>query len=185
MEDKRITEMFMNKEEDAITMLIEKYGRLLKKLSLNILGNEEDAEECVNDACLEVWNSIPPSNPDVLSAYACKIVRRISINRLRYNLSQKRDSNKTVSMEELSEELYLNDDSERFVNSRHLQNVLNEFLRSLDDESRNLFVKRYFFFETVSSLSEHFGIRESKISVRLFRMKQKLLERLKEEGVYE
>ena len=185
MEDKKITEMFMNKDETAIAKLLEKYGRLFKKLSMNIVGNEEDAEECVNDTCMEVWNAIPPANPDVLSAFACKILRRISINRLRYNLSEKRSSDKTVSLDELSEELCLKDSFDAYVDSEHLKSVINEFLRSLDDESRNLFVKRYFFFESVSSLAEHFGIRESKISVRLCRIKKKLFEKLKEEGIYE
>jgi RNA polymerase sigma-70 factor (ECF subfamily) len=72
MEDKKITEMFLNREEKAISELLEKYGRLFRNLAYNLVGNEEDAEECVNDACMEIWNAIPPANPDILLAFCCR-----------------------------------------------------------------------------------------------------------------
>lgn len=185
MEDKKITEMFFNKEENAIKELLEKYGRLFKKLSFNILGNEEDAEECVNDSCLEIWNAIPPAYPDSLLAFACKIVRRVSINRLKYNLSQKRNSDLTFAFDELSECLSLPDVTAEFVDSQHLRNAINDFLHSLDEESKSLFVKRYFFFESISALSDYFHISENKVSVKLHRIRKKLSVKLKEEGIYE
>lgn len=185
MEDKKITEMFFNREETAISELLEKYGRLFKNLSLNIVGNEEDAEECVNDACVELWGAIPPAKPEVLLSFACKIVRRVSINRLRFNLSQKRNTDKTLPLDDFSEFLSVSNSTDELVDSNHLHSVINDFLRSIDDESRALFVKRYFFFESVTVLSKHFGISENKISVRLHRIKKKLYLRLKEEGIYE
>ena len=185
MEDKKITEMFLNREESAISELTKKYGRLFRNLAFNVVGNEEDAEECVNDSCMEIWNAIPPANPDILLAFACKIVRRVSINRLRFNIRQKRNCDMTVPIEELSECLSGTDEMEHLVNSTHFKEVINVFLHSLDEDSRNLFVKRYFFFESLESLAEHFGVSENKISVRLHRIRKKLALKLKEEGIYE
>ncbi len=185
MEDKKITEMFLNKDEKAVTLLLEKYGRLFKKIAFNIVGNEEDAEECVNDTCLEVWNAIPPTKPDILLSFSVKVLRRVSINRLRYNLREKRNSDLTIPIDELSECLSTSDVTAEFLESTHLRTIINDFLRSIDEESRNLFVKRYFFFESIKDLSEHFGISENKVSVRLHRVRNKLSLRLKEEGYYE
>ncbi len=185
MEDKKITEMIFNREDKAITLLLEKYGRLFKNLSLNIVGNNEDAEECVNDACLETWDAIPPAKPDILLSFVCKIVRRVSINRLKYNLREKRSSDKTIPIEELSECLCTSDVTAEYLESKHLRTVINDYLRSIDEDSRNLFVKRYFFFESVKALSEHFGVSENNISVKLYRIRKELSDRLKEEGYHE
>ena len=185
MEDKRITEMFFDKNENAIKELEKKYGQLLKTLARNVLGNTEDAEECVNDCLLEIWNSIPPNNPEYLMAYSCKIVRRIAINKLKYNLRQKRDVDKSFPIEEMSDYLAVSGEEEYFIESENLHGIINDFIKELDEESRALFVRRYFFFESVSSLSERFGISENKISVRLHRARKKLAEILKREGIYE
>ena len=185
MEDKKITELFHNRAENAIDELMKKYGRLFKTLAMNILSNEEDAEECVNDACFEVWNAIPPANPDYLLSFSCKIVRRIAINRFRHNTRQKRNNDKTLPLEEFGEIFSNGDDMSKYVDSSHLHNVINDFLKNLDNESKAMFVRRYFFFESISDIAEVLGISENKISVRLYRIRKKLAEKLREEGVYE
>ena len=154
----------------------------MKTLARNVLGNDEDAEECVNDCLLEVWNSIPPNNPDYLRAYSCKIVRRRAINKLRYNLRQKRDCDKVYPLEELSGCIAVSGGQENFIESENFHGIINGFINSLDDETKALFVRRYFFFESVKSLSERFGISENKISVKLYRARNKLAEILKTEG---
>ncbi len=185
MEDKKITEMFKERKEEAVGELILKYGKLFKSLARNVLGNDEDAEECVNDACMEIWNAIPPASPEHLMPFSCKIVRRVAINRLRFNLRQKRNADNTVLLSELSECISVEDGVSEIIESKRLQSVLNEFLCELDNESKALFVRRYFFFENISDLSKLFGMSENKISVRLHRIRKKLSNRLKEEGIYE
>lgn len=185
MEDKKITEMFLQRKENAVELLLEKYGQLFKSLAYNVLGSLEDAEECVNDACLEIWNAIPPANPETLVAFSCKIVRRVAINRLRFNLRQKRNSDITFPIGELEECLCVSDETSKLVESDNLHSIINDFLRELDEESRALFVRRYFFFDGVSELSKRFRISENRISVRLHRLRKKLALRLNEEGIYE
>ena len=185
MEDKRITEMFKSRDEKAIDQLSKKYGRLFKNLAFKVAGNDEDAEECVNDALLEVWNLIPPEEPSSLMAFTCKIVRRIAINKLKYNLRQKRNKDLTLSFEELSECVSGGGDALSHMEREHLRRVLGDFLRGLDEETRALFISRYFYFESVKDLSERFGKSENKLSVKLHRTRMKLAELLKKEGIYE
>jgi len=185
MEDKRITEMFLQRKENAVDELLLKYGQLFKSIARNVLGNDEDAEECVNDSCMEIWNAIPPAVPERLMPFACKIVRRVSINRLRFNLRQKRNDDNTVFLSELSECIAVDDGIYEIIELKRLQCVLNQFLNEIDNESKALFVRRYFFFENISELSERFGMSENKISVKLHRIRKKLAVRLKEEGIYE
>lgn len=185
MEDKRITELFLERKNNAVDELLNKYGKLFKNIALNVLNNELDAEECVNDACMEIWNAIPPSNPEYLMAFSCKIVRRVSINRLKHNLRQKRNSDDTLHISELLECIPTIDATTDYVDSSHLHTVINDFLRSVDEESRVLFVRRYFFLESVAFLAEKFDMSENAISVKLHRTRKKLLSRLKREGIYE
>ncbi len=185
MEDKKITEMFLQRKENAVELLLEKYGRLFKSLAYNVLGNDEDAEECVNDACLEIWNAIPPANPELLISFSCKIVRRVAINRLRFNLRQKRNSDMTFPLDEIGECVSVSDKVAEMIESDSLHEIINDFLRDLDEESRALFVRRYFFFDGVSELSKRFGMSENKISVRLHRLRKNLASKLNEEGIYE
>ncbi len=185
MEDSRITKLFKNRDEKAISELSKEYGRLMKNLALKVTGSDEDAEECVNDALLEIWNLIPPAEPSSLMAFSCKIVRRIAINKLKYNLRQKRSANVTLPFDELSECISCGDSVSNQIEKEHFRIVLNDFLRSLDEETRALFISRYFYLESIKDLSERFGTSENKLSVKLHRVRIKLAAALKKEGIYE
>lgn len=185
MEDKKIAELFKLRDEKAIEVLSNQYGRLLKKLAFKILNNSEDAEECINDTLLEVWNAIPPAEPTSILAFSCKIVRRIAINKLKYNLRQKRHADVTLSLDELSQCISSEGDVLSEIEKDHLHKVLNDFLRELDEETRALFISRYFYFESIKELSKRFGKSENKISVKLHRTREKLAKVLKKEGIYE
>ncbi len=185
MEDVRITEMFHSRCENAVDELLKKYGRLLKSVAINVLRNEEDAEECVNDACLAIWNAIPPAKPESLMAFSCKIVRRTAINRLRFNTRQKRDADSTLPLGELEECISITDGVAEHINSEHLNRVLNDFVSHLSGGDKAIFVRRYFLLESVNEIAERFGISENRLSVKLHRLRKKLAVKLKEEGVYE
>lgn len=97
IEDEKIVELFFERSEQAIQELGNKYGKVCRKLSYNIVNNMQDAEECVNDAYLGAWNAIPPEKPDPLLTYLCKIVRNISL-KMYY---RKKPPGETVRMQSL------------------------------------------------------------------------------------
>lgn len=185
MEDKKIAELFKLRDEKAVEELLKQYGKLFRNLAFKILNNSEDTEECINDTLLEVWNSIPPAEPSSIMAFSCKIVRRLAINKLKYNLRQKRNADVTLSLDELSQCISSEGDVLNQIEKERLHKILNDFLRELDEETRALFISRYFYFESIKELSERFGKSENKLSVKLYRTREKLAKLLKKEGIYE
>lgn len=143
------------------------------KIARSILNDHQDAEECVNDAYLGAWNSIPPQSPDPLRAYICRIVRNRSLKKLRTNSAMKRGSQFEVSLSELEDCISGNSlDEQLAVNELSAQ--INAFLAALPKDDRVLFVKRYWFSESISELADAFGITENNVSVRLSRIRGKL-----------
>ena len=173
MDDKQIIRLFFERSEQAITELPQKYGDLCMKIARSILNDHQDAEECVNDAYLGAWNSIPPQSPDPLRAYICRIVRNRSLKKLRTNSAIKRGSQFEVSLSELEDCIPDNSVDEQLSISE-LSAQINAFLAVLPKDDRLMFVKRYWFSESISELADAFGITENNVSVRLSRIRGKL-----------
>ena len=182
MEDKRIIELFFSRSESAISHLSEKYGKLCTKIAHNILNNPSDAEECLNDTLLGVWNSIPPNHPDSLISYVCKIARNCALKRYEYNTAQKRNSHYDVALEELDECLAASSDVEQEIDAKELSNDLNRFLAGLGKTDRVIFMRRYYFSDPYEQIAALTGLSEKNVSVKLTRIRSKLRNDLKERG---
>ena len=180
MDDLSIIEMLQNRNESAIGEIRSKYMKLCEYIAGNVLSLHEDVEECVNSACYEVWNSIPPANPKDLKSYICRIVRNIAINRLEYNSAAKRDSRYTVSLEEISDCVPANSDDEVILSD--LADTISCFLRSQDEIHRRVFVRRYTYGDSVAEIAERYSLNEKTVATYLFRTRKKLKVFLKEEG---
>lgn len=183
IEDEKIIEMFFERSENAIGELAVKYGKVLGKLSFNILNNREDAEECVNDAYLGLWNSIPPERPDPLLTYACKIVRNISLKAYYKKHAEKRRSDYTVAMEEIEDCLAGSDSPETAIEENELTGLIDSFLETQSAENRVIFMRRYWFSDSCRDIAERVGISEKNVTVKLTRIRRKLKEYLKVRGV--
>ncbi len=181
MEDQKIIKLLMQRAEDALKALSEKFGKRLMSIAMNILGEYRDAEESVNDTYLAVWNTIPPKNPDSLTGYVYAVGRNISLDRLKYITAEKRNSRYDASVDEL-ENFIPSSALEETVDAKELGAAINRFLLSLNADNRALFLRRYWFGDTVKIIADDFGIRENTAVVRLSRLRQRLYDFLIKEG---
>ena len=182
MEDAKIIELFFSRSEEAITETASKYGKLCFSISGNILGNNEDSEECVNDTYLALWNCIPPQKPSNLMAFISKIVRNLSLKKLYYNLAKKRDSSVTHSLSELEEILPDKAISNKFSDDE-IGRILSNFLKNEKADSRNVFIRKYWYFDSVEDISKRYKFSESKVKSMLFHTRNRLKKYLIKEGV--
>ena len=182
MDDSKIIALFFARSEQAIGELSAKYGKLCNHIALNILGNPEDAEECVNDAYLGAWNTIPPQKPNPLQAYICKIVRNIAVTKYHANTAKKRNSYYDVALEELENCLSSPDTPESTLRAKELSHLLDRFLSGLDTRSRVMFVRRYWYSDSVTAIAEILHTRPNSVSVQLSRIRTKLRKFLIQEG---
>ena len=183
MEDSKIIELFFDRSEEAITELSEKYGKVCKSVAENILNNQRDSEECVNDAFLAVWNTIPPQKPEHLLSYVCRIVRNLAIKKYHANTAQKRNSIYDVALDEIKECFPSLVSVEDEIESGEFSKVIDRFLESMDKQNKILFVRRYYYSDSIEELAELFRTSKHNISVRLSRMRKKLKKYLIKEGV--
>lgn len=181
MDDNTIVELLSERSEQGIAELSEKYGALCRRIAFHILKNRLDAEECVNDVFLAVWNTVPPEKPDLLVSYVCRITRNIAVNKYRANTAQKRNSYYDVALEEIENCFPSSDPVEQKIDSDETANKLNAFLASLDRENRILFVRRYWYSDSIDELSALFRMSKHTVSVRLSRIRKKLDEYWKKE----
>ena len=182
MEDNKIVELYWARSEDAITETASKYGQYCYTIAYNILANVEDADESVNDTYMGAWNSMPPQRPAVLSTYLGKLTRRISINRWHSNTAEKRGGGElAMSIDELSECLPANTTVEDEVEIRLLSAIISDFLRSLPDNKRRVFVCRYWYSYSIGEISELFGYSKTKTANMLSRLRRGLKTWLEEE----
>lgn len=181
MNDKEIISLFFKRDEKAIDALSEKYGRMMRKISYNILHDDRDADECVNDALLGVWNRIPPENPDPLVTFVCRIVKNVSVARYRYNTAEKRNSTYDVCIDELAECLPAKGGIS--CEADELTSLIEKFLDSQTRTNRIIFMKRYWYDEPIKVISQETGIKESSVNVRLFRLRKKLRAFIEKEGM--
>lgn len=180
MNDEKIIELFWERSQNALTELDLKYGKDCLILSKNIVKNLPDAEECVNDSYLGVWNSIPPKRPNALLAYVLKIVRNISIRRYHYNRAERRNVENTLPLDDLSTEVC---GFEGQYTEQNITDILNDFLAGLDKKDRMLFVRRYWYSDSLESLSRKTGLKENNIAQKLYVMRGKLRMQLQKGGV--
>ena len=183
MKDHEIIALFFERSERAITELINKYGAAIKNVASNILKDAQDAEETVSDTYLTVWNRIPPAKPKYLGAYSCRIARNLSLKRFYANTAEKRNSYYDVALDELEETIPALSTVESDYDAKELTNYLNQFVKELSKEDRYLFMRRYWYGDKVDDIAQNLNIPANKVSVHLFRLRKKLQEYLKKEGM--
>ena len=182
MNDPEIIELYFKRDEKAIEETDAKYGKLCYRIAYSILNNHEDSEECVNDTYLGVWNAIPPTRPNNFVAFVCRITRNLSLNHLEKMSRQKRSAAIVVSLDELAE--VLPDDSiADGLSNEYIGKAISNFLRSENEVNRNVFMRKYYFFDSIGDISKRFGFSESKVKSMLFHTRNKLKEYLIKEGV--
>ncbi len=181
MEDQRIVTLLWQRAESAIDALAKKFGKRLMSIAMNILGLPQDAEESVNDTYLAVWNAVPPKRPDPLAGFVYTTGRNISLDRLKYNTAQKRDSRYDIPIDEL-ENCIPAAALEEQVEVRELGLAINRFLKTVNADNRALFLRRYWFGDSVREIAKDLGLRENAATVRLGRLRMQLREHLIKEG---
>lgn len=184
MDDITIIELFCKRDERAINELKYKYEKLCYKICRNILRQEQDIEECINDTYLAVWNSIPPESPAHLSSYICKILKNFCINKAKYNSADKRNVEFTISLEELSDCLSSFNDTESVTSAKVLGEMISSFLYTQNETHRKIFVRRYWYSDSIDEIARLYNMNERTIRSVLHRMRKKLKLYLMKEGYF-
>ncbi len=184
MEDSTIVDLYLQRDEAAISETDKKYGSRLFAASLNITEDRRDAEECKNSTYFEAWNSIPPHEPrQYLFPYLMRIIRNLSLNICRANNSQKRRVAYVTLSDELENCIPSPDDTECRLDDMAISSAINGFLSSLSKENRRVFMRRYFYGDSVATIASGFGMSENNVKTVLYRCRTKLLSYLKKEGI--
>ena len=185
MEDSQIVDLYWQRNEDAISETEKKYGHYCLSIANAILRDNEDAKECVNDTWLGAWNSMPPHRPEILSTWLGKITRRLSLKKWRAKSAQKRGGGSVaVSLEELEECLPSAQRIDEHIEFQELTEIMNRFLEGLPVTERRVFLRRYWYFDSIHDISSRFGYGDSKVKMMLKRTRDKLLQYLKEEDIW-
>ena len=183
MEDNQIVDLYLQRNEDAIVQTAKRYGSRLRIISKNIVDDDQTAEECENDTYLQAWNSIPPNTPrNYLFSYLARIIRHISIDCCRYRERLCRKG----YVQELSDELLCcipgNTDVEGRMDAMVLGQCITGFLRSQPEMTRNVFIRRYWYLDSVDAICKRYHISQSKVKSMLFRSRNALRTHLRKEG---
>lgn len=182
MEDEKIIELYFQRSEDAIRQTEDAYGHKLLSLSDRIVRNMQDAEESVNDTYLRAWETIPPQRPRYFFAYLARLCRNLSLNRLEWNRAAKRHPEMVVLTEEM-EQCIPDSRQENRTQAAELGALLDAFLREQSPENQMVFLRRYWFADSIAEIAQRYGIRESAVQMRLTRTRQKLRAYLSKEGI--
>lgn len=175
----KITERLFSRDERALFEIEEKHGRFLLSLSRRIVGSPEDAEEILNDVLLEIWNTVPPKSPESILSYACMLVRRASLGRVRYNTAGKRGGGEyPIPIDELSELLF----SEERYDDGEITELINSFLATQKKKQRIIFMSRYFGFESSEDIAKKMSVSKNSVDVCLSRMRKELKNYLEKRG---
>lgn len=183
MEDQDIIQLYWDRNDHAIRATSEKYGPYCKSIAKNIVSNEEDAEECVNDTYLNAWNAMPPHWPAQLSAFLGKITRNLSFNRYKRNHAEKRGGGEiTLVLEELADCVSGAGNAEQIMDRQELAKTISSFVKGLPAEKRNIFVRRYWYADSVSEIAADYGITPGNVSKKLERTRKQFKAYLTERG---
>ena len=182
MDDSKIIELFVGRNEDAIKHTDDTYGRRLFHLADNIVHNDQDAEESVNDTYMKAWDTIPPQRPEHFFAYIAKICRNFALKRIDWQKAKKRNAEVvtlTQEMENCIPDTYRHMEADE----RELGRILDAFLRTLTPENQMVFLRRYWYVDTIAEIAVRYGISESAVQMRLNRTRSKLAMYLAKEGI--
>ncbi len=183
MEDEAIIDLYWKRSQQAIAETSSKYGSRLQNLSVNILHDIEDAKECVNDTYHATWNTLPPERPSFFFAYLAKLTRHFSFGKYDYHHAKKRNATIVELSQELENCISAPNDYETRIDSEEIGRVLNTFLHTQSIEMRRVFVRRYWYADSIRDIAKTLHISESKVKSILFRMRNKLKECLDKEGI--
>ena len=185
MDDNKIIELYWQRNEDAIKETKTKYGRYCYSIAHNILHCREDAEECENDTYLEAWQSMPPERPSILQGFLGMISRRISLDKWRKNNAAKRGGGEVaLSFDELEECIPSGKSIDDEIATESLAKLISAFLESLPELEGNVFLRRYFYFDSINDICRRYSFGQSKVKMMLKRTREKLLTKLAEEGIF-
>lgn len=183
-DDDRIISLLNQRDESALQIIRERYGAMCFQIAYRMTGNREDAEECVSDMLLDVWNSIPPNCPDHLPAYLASLVRRTAIDKYEKAHRRKRGGTQfCAALDELAEIIPSGEQVEHQVEQRELTAALTKWLQALPERKRNIFLLRYFMSESVQTIAQKYGMSLSAVKMELLRTREKLKEYLRKEGL--
>ena len=174
MDDAQIVQLYWDRNEQAIHATSDKYGNYCISIAKNILGNQEDAEECVNDTYLNAWNAMPPHGPSILSTFLGKITRNLSYNRYKHNTADKRGSGELP--------VVLEDDVEQAFDQKELTKAIDTFLDRLSPKKRSIFISRYWYTDSISEIAVRHNMNDGAVSMTLNRIRLKLHNYLLERG---
>jgi len=183
LEDNQIIQLYWDRDSAAITETERKYGAYCKKIARNILESEDDSEECVNDTYLRTWETIPPQRPEVFPPFLGKIVRNIALDRYRYNHAQKRFAKMDSLLSEMEDCIPSGDTTQELYEAALVSDIINRFLSGLSKEKRIIFVRRYWYAQSIRDISKAFGMNEGQVKSILFRLRSGLKDALEREGV--
>ena len=183
MEDTKIIQLYWDRNQQAISETAIKYGAYCTSIARNILGNHEDAEECVNETYFQTWNTIPPHRPNRLSTFLGKITRNLSFNQYKLTHANKRGRGETPAiLDELSECVSGKQDVEQEMEYYELVKILDDFLDSLPSKKRSIFICRYWYNDSLTEIAKQFHMKENAVSMTLQRIRKKLKQYLVERG---
>ena len=175
LDDNRIVELYLSRDEVAISQTSEKYGSHLRNVAYGIVEDLHTAEECENDTYMEAWNSIPPHEPkSYLFAFLARITRHIALDFCKERSRLKRSAFISELSAEMEQCIPAPDDTERRIDAIILCEAINTFLATLSDEKRNIFMRRYWYMDSIDSICKQFGFSESKVKSMLYRTREKL-----------
>ena len=181
MDDRKIIDLYFARKEDAIKHTDETYGRRLYHLAENIVKNGQDAEESVSDTYMKAWDTIPPQRPQHFFAYLAKICRNFALKRLDWKNAGKRKA-EIVSLTEEMEMCIPDQSRDREMEAKELSMILDRFLRTLTPENQMVFLRRYWYADTIAEIAARYGISENAVLMRLNRTRAKLCTYLEKEG---
>lgn len=183
MDDNQIIELFFARDEGAIEAVQREYGGYCVSIARNILGDQGTAEECVNDGWLKCWQSIPPQRPRSLKSFAGRIVRNLALSALRADTAQKRGGGQAaLALDELSEVVSGGETPEGALDRAAFRAALDGFLDALPERNRNLFLRRYWYLDSVEALAKRYSMSRTQVTTTLHRLRQRLRVHLEQEG---
>lgn len=183
MEDTQIIDLYWARDEEAIQATDALYGRRLNALSQKILLNREDAEESVNDTYMKTWQALPPHRPRYFYAFLAAICRHLSLDRLDWKTAAKR-SGEVVALTEEMEACIPDMSHDRRMEGKEIGRILDAFLEGLPKDSRLIFLRRFWYADSIAEIAQRYDMSESKVKMQITRTKDKLRAYLKNEEVY-